>query len=174
MARRVAGWMLAVSIVAIGSSGASAQNVASGLFADPFSFYYGVYLPRQAALAAQPRVGETIQSYSADRQYSALTERAGLYDPVGNFGVQSFDPLQPLGRRGRERLPRARVGGVVNTNINGQGPATYYSRTGFYHTRLPRGQYNNSNLYSGGGARFGGRGAMGGMGGFGGYGGAFR
>src|SRR4051812_48216891 len=48
---------------------------------DPFSFYYGYYLPHQAAIAAQPTALDTINQVTAARQFSAVTDRAGLYDP---------------------------------------------------------------------------------------------
>ena len=41
---------------------------------DPFSFYYGYYLPHQAAIAAQPTPLDTINQITAARQPAQATE----------------------------------------------------------------------------------------------------
>src|SRR4051794_16134414 len=87
----------------IPAHGAYAQ-LAGGLGNDPFSLYYGYYLPHQAAIAAQPTPLDTINQATAARQYSAATDRAGLYDPISPYAEEDIDPLSPYGsRRGRER-----------------------------------------------------------------------
>lgn len=121
---------------------------------DPFFFYYGVYLPRQAALAAQPRVNDTINAAAAQRQVYAQTERSGLYDPIQPFGLEELDPSQPFTPQGRGGARRLSSGmrsatGVTNVNINGVGPPTYYGRAGAYFPGLREGHGPNSNLYSG-------------------------
>src|SRR5690606_29500925 len=106
-----------------------AQFFGTGNTNDPFFQYYGFYLPRQAALAAQPRPQDSINALAAARQYSALTERASLYDPIQPFGT--YDPNLLFGGRGGVQF-----GGMAThgTNINGSGPSGYYNRT---HTYFP-------------------------------------
>jgi hypothetical protein len=115
---------------------------------NPFTFYYGVYLPRQAALAAQPSVRDSIRQYSVERQYSAVTERAGLYDPAGPIGLEGYDPLQPFGSQAQRRSrPRLSPGGIASLNLNGQGPSDYFNRTASFHPRLATGRSVNANIY---------------------------
>src|SRR6516162_11291980 len=71
---------------------------------DPFSFYYGYYLPHQAAVAAQTTPLDTLNQITAQRQINALQERAGLYDPISAYGEEELDPNRPYSaRRGGER-----------------------------------------------------------------------
>lgn len=111
---------------------------------DPFFLYYGFYLPRQAALAATPRPEMTVNSMAAIRQENALTERAGLYDPVSPFGSGTFDPSRPFG----DRTAGRRGGGMAGsgTSINGSGPPLYYNRTAAYYPNLRTGR----SAYAGG------------------------
>src|SRR4051812_16988966 len=55
---------------------------------DPFNFYFGYYLPHQAYIAAQPTPLDTINQITAQRQAAALTDRAGLYDPISPYGSE--------------------------------------------------------------------------------------
>src|SRR4051812_14296655 len=55
---------------------------------DPFSLYFGYYLPHQAYVAAQPSPLDTINQITAQRQFNAVTERAGLYDPISPYGAE--------------------------------------------------------------------------------------
>lgn len=111
---------------------------------DPFFLYYGFFLPRQAMLSLQPRPQDTVNALSAARQFSAQTERAGLYDPVSPFGADLYDPSRPFAGRatGRSRRPLPMTG-VTGTNINGMGPAAYYSRTNGYYPSLRVGRSTN-------------------------------
>ena len=124
MRRSVLG-LLAVLGVASVAPAARAQD-----FGDPFYLYYGFYLPRQNALAAQPRPEMTVNALSAARQQSALTERAGLYDPVNPFGNGAYDPNRPFADRSMAtRRAPVPIAGISNSNINGSGPPSYYNRT---------------------------------------------
>lgn len=127
------------------ASPAHAQ-VGAGVFADPFSFYYGYFIPNQAYQASIPRAEDTVRMYSAARQYTALTERAGLYDPIGSLG-EGYDPLNAFGSAGGvSRLPRISPHGIQNMNINGAGPAGYYNRVNTHFPTLRTGRSSNRTL----------------------------
>jgi len=121
---------------------------------DPFFLYYSYFLPRQAALAAQPKVSDTINPNVAARQSYASTNRANLYDPNGAYGAfDGYDPNETFGRtagRGGAAGGAARqtlaYRGLPTTNIAGRGPALFYNRAGLYHPQLRSGQYGNRNL----------------------------
>jgi hypothetical protein len=114
---------------------------------DPFSFYYGYYLPHQAAIAAQPTPLDTINQVTAARQFTALSERQGLYDPISPYGEEDLDPNRPSGaRRGGDRASRAYLHPVATSNLRGTGPATYYARTARYFPQLRAGKGPNRNL----------------------------
>jgi hypothetical protein len=137
---------------------------------DPFAFYYGYYLPHQAAIAAQPTPLDTINQITAARQMNALSERAGLYDPISPYGEEDLDPNRPYsGRRGGERRAKPAPFAVSTSNVRGTGPAVYYARTSQYFPQMRVGRGPNRNI---GVTRRGGGGGMGGMGmgGFGGMG----
>jgi hypothetical protein len=134
---------------------------------DPFSFYYGYYLPHQAAIAAQATPLDTLNQITAQRQINALSERQGLYDPISPYGEEELDPNRPYsGRRGTERLAHPGLFPVTTSNVRGTGPALYYGRTARYYPQMRRGSGPNRNI---GVTRRGG--SMGGIGTPGGYGG---
>src|SRR5205823_2046482 len=112
---------------------AQANAAIGGVGADPFSFYYGYYLPHQAYMAAQPTPLDTINQVTAQRQVTASTDRAGLYDPISPYGEEELDPLRPYSsRRGGDRgQPRVQgfTFGQANSSVQGSGPALYYNRT---------------------------------------------
>ncbi len=106
-------------------------------FSDPFFLYYGFYLPRQAALAAQPRPEMIINQQAAAQGYAAITNRGGLYEPIEPLGGE-YDPLNPFanrtaGLRNRRAINRM---GRTHMNLTGQGPAPYFSRTAGYYPSL--------------------------------------
>lgn len=171
MHRNIQAFALVASFFVV-TPAASAQFFGEGNFNDPFFQYYGFYLPRQAALAAQPRAQDSINALAAARQYSALTERASLYDPIQPFGT--YDPDSLFGGRQGVQRGMARHG----SNISGVGPGGYYNRT---HTYFPgirsgRGMGSSAPAYTPrrrgvGVPTPGGLGGFGGFGGFGGMGG---
>ena len=136
-----------------------AQAQGQGVGSDPFSFYYGYYLPHQAAIAAQPTPLDTINAVTANRQLTAQTNRETLYDPISPYGDDP-DLLNPFSQRGRERA--AKIQGFAS-NIRGTGPSTHYSRTERYFPGIRPGRGVNRNVSAGRNSRFGGGG-----GGFGG------
>lgn len=145
-----------------------AQFGGTGVGADPFSFYYGYYLPHAAAMAAQPTPLDSINQATAQRQFTAQTDRNALYDPVSPYGDEEADPLRPYGaKRGGERLAKFQGSGANTMNTQGNGPSFYYNRTARYYPGLRTGRGPNRNLAtirsSRGGAGMGGMG----MGGFG-------
>ena len=125
------------------STPAKAQD---GGFSDPFFLYYGYYLPRQAALAAQPQVEDYYRQRSAERQYTALTDReGGLTDPLGGSIFDQDDPTAAFGTRsGRSRLVRTTPTGMVNQNLTGAGTAGYFNRTGSYYPTIRSGRGRNN------------------------------
>jgi hypothetical protein len=148
-----------------------AQN--TGVGADPFSFYYGYYLPHQAAMAAQPHVGDQLNQIVATRQYTAQTDRTQLFDPISPYGDagDETDPLRPnssAARGGAGRQPLSFGYGQTNSAITGNGPSLYYNRTARYFPSLRPGSGRgpNRNLSQMRAGRGGGMGmpSMGGMG----------
>jgi hypothetical protein len=145
----VAAWLLALP-----TPRASAQGIgaAAGLGfpnggVDPFSIYYGYYLPHQAAVAAQPSPLDTINQVTAARQFAAITERTGLYDPISPYGEEELDPNRSFSaRRGREHLAAPYAFPISPSNVRGTGPALYYRRTARYYPQLRTGQGANRNI----------------------------
>jgi hypothetical protein len=114
---------------------------------DPFSFYYGYYLPHQAAIAAQPTPLDTVNQITALRQYNAVTDRAGLYDPISPYGDDELDPLRPGSALGKgERLARPQNFARATSNSQGTGPALYYNRTARYYPSMRSGRGPNRNI----------------------------
>lgn len=174
MRRPILNFAAAAAVVLLAPAGeAFAQLGGTGVGADPFSFYYGYYLPHAAAIAAQPTPLDTINQVQANRQRAAATDRTALYDPISPYGDESDDPTKPFGnRRSLER--RSRLGsaatpyGAIKTNA----PTSHFNRTAQYFPGLRSGRGPNMNVSASRGPRGGGMGAMGGMGGMGGFGGA--
>ena len=150
MRRPLLGWLggLVVALM-VQATPAHAQIGGYGVGADPFSFYYGYYLPHQAAQAAQPRTIDTINQVVANQQYSARTDRASLYDPISPYGEDEIDPFKPYAPgSGRDRTARPTATGYGNTNsnVNGNGPGMYYNRAARYFPTLKTGRGPNHNL----------------------------
>ena len=147
-ARWVLGAVLAVSTW----STVGLAQTGSGGFSDPFFLYYGYFLPRSAALAAQPRVEDTINQNFANNQSSARTNRAGLYDPNGGYGAfdnynpnDRFDNATAQGGRANQAVRRS-MRGLPTTNIAGRGPTLYYNRAAQFYPSLRTGIGPNRNL----------------------------
>ena len=139
-------------------------QIGAGVGSDPFSFYYGYYLPHQQYIASQPTPLDTINAVTITRQQAAATDRAALYDPISPYGEDS-DPLNPLSQqRARERL--AKIQGF-QSNMRGTGPAPHYNRTERYYagmlpgTGLRTGRGPNRNITMPRYSRFGGGGGFG-------------
>ena len=97
--------LMGLGFVAVSPS-AHAQAGFSPGFSDPFFLYYGFYLPRQAALAAQPTTTTQLNDVAAARQSMQMQDRqGGLYGPIQS----PFDPNSPDGQfqtGGKQRLPK--------------------------------------------------------------------
>ena len=166
--------ILGLAAVVIGSWMATdchAQNNSNptGLIpTDPIQFYYGFYLPRQAALATQPSAEATINAITADRQRYAATNRGSLYDPASPFDLDN-DPLGPNGASRRGAAPIRSRSGTPTSHVMGAGATGYYNRATNYYPSMRTGRSANRNVAAvksrgGSGGGMGGMG-MGGMGG---------
>jgi hypothetical protein len=132
---------------------AHAQN--NGLGVDPFSLYYGYYLPHAAAMAAQPSPLDTINQATLRRQQTAQTDRTTLYDPISPYGDADSDTFSPYsanrrplaGGRVSGRQPMFdQLGNPANTNARGHGPTMYFNRTAGYHPTQKVGRGPNRNI----------------------------
>src|SRR5262249_44205931 len=121
-------------------------------------------LPHQAYIAAQPTPLDTINQITAQRQFNAVTDRAGLYDPVSPFGEDELDPLRPYSGSSKNERRAKPQEFASTTNARGTGPALYYNRTARYFPRVRAGYGPNRNIAVTRG-RMGGMGGMGTMGG---------
>jgi hypothetical protein len=195
MSRFRIGLVVALGLLAISPS-ARAQFVpnlppgfGTGQF-DPFSAYYGYYLPRNQAMAAQMAGGlnEAINLYSQARRLNAESARASTI-------YEMDDPYRmvPLEDRPYTRPPTVLLPGQAA----GPGPSGYFGRSQRYFygarsgapgatrapssARLPQargvgGMGGMGGMRGMGGMGGMGRGGMGGVGrgGIGGFGGGFR
>jgi hypothetical protein len=143
------GWASALAFLALSPTNrAVGQTGGGGVGTDPFSFYYGYYLPHQAYIAAQPRPLDTINQVVATRQYSAQTDRTALYDPISPYGDEELDPLRPYAAK-KERLARPQTfvyGNATGSNTAGQGPPLYFNRSARYFPTLRVGRGPNRNV----------------------------
>lgn len=166
MRRPFLGLAVALAIVTLAPSGQAYAQLGGvgGVGADPFSFYYGYYLPHAAAMAAQPTPMDGINQNALQRQATAQTDRATLFDPISPYGDEDSDPFSPYtNKRGGERRAKTVTGLNDNSNVRGTGPSMYYNRTARYFPTLKVGRGPNKNLAHLRGNRGGGMG-MGGMG----------
>ena len=146
--RRILWGLTILSAVSVWTSESKAQD-----FGDPFFAYYSFFLPRQAALAAQPNINDTINAQVAARQAYATTNRANLYDPSGGYGAfdgynpnAAFDGSATRSRTGRQGGPSLPYRGLPTTNISGSGPALHYNRAAQFYPSLRSGRGPNRNL----------------------------
>ncbi len=148
MRRAFLGLAAALALLTLAPTGRAFAQVGT-LGGDPFSLYYGYYLPHAAAVAAQPTPMDTINQNIAQRQRDAMTDRSSLYDPISPYGDSDDDPLSPYsgGRRGSSG--RTRQGGAITHGrelTRGGGPSMFYGRTARYFPELRTGRGPNRNL----------------------------
>jgi len=125
----------------------------AGILNDPFSFYYGVFLPNQLQQAMRPTPMDTINSALSTRQYFAQTNRSGLYNPISPYADENYDPMSPYStQQGRERTARPFRFARDPSNMDGTGPSLYYGRAAQYFPGLRPGRGKNANIYSRGSA----------------------
>ncbi len=150
MRRPLIGLAVVIGFSAL-ATGASAQ--ATGVFSDPFSLYYGLYLPRQQALANQTTSQDLINNQAVARQQSVMaSERAGLYEDVPAFAIDELDPSRSFGRQrsGGRSYQNRRPATFQNARV-GTGPPNYFLTGGVkslaqYHPTISSGHGPNSNL----------------------------
>jgi hypothetical protein len=141
----VGGWAaLATEVRAQTAAFAAPTANAPGL-GDPFIAYYAWYLPRQAALAAQPTTTQMLRDVAAVRQEYALAERQGLVNPNPAIGLEP-DPLRPFYGSSVSRV--ANPTGIYGNTRGGQGPVTHYNRTDRYFPSRGTGYGANQNTYN--------------------------
>jgi hypothetical protein len=144
--RHMLGILAVLAIIsATAKEGRAQSSFAAG---DPFFLYYGYFLPRQAAMAAQPRVEDTINAASINQQAYASTNRSSLTDPSGGYGSDRYADSGFLDGRTRGGRGATGPGGmssvrsrasVPNTNIPGTGPQLYFNRTAAYYPGMRQG-----------------------------------
>jgi hypothetical protein len=151
-------WIMAAAAAVLGWTQSGRAQTGTEGFSDPFFLYYGWYLPRQAALADQPRIQDTIQQNSAMNQAYATTNRSSLYDPNGGYG--KFNPYSqndPFGAgaggpgaRGPMMGFSMRQRGTTPSTASGRGgqhaPPAYYNRTAQFYPSARSGQGPNRNV----------------------------
>ena len=128
---------------------ANAQIGGIGVGADPFSFYYGYYLPHAQYMAAQPSVLDPINRVTANRQFAAANDRSTLYDPISTYGEDDLDPLRPYSSSRSDRNRNVRSRGALASDqhtTRGTGPSGYYNRTAQYFPTLRVGRGPNQNI----------------------------
>jgi hypothetical protein len=168
-------WLGGVAVLAVFAFAPTdrAFGQLGGVTSDPFSFYYGYYLPHQQAMATQPRVTDTINQIVARRQYTAQTDRSSLYDPISPYSEEEdqFDTRGAAGGPGRRSARGAgptqsfSYGGSELASVRGNGPGGYYKRVDRYFPTIREGRGANMNISAMRNPRAGGMGNMGGMGG---------
>ncbi len=170
--------VILISICGASPVKAQAGLGAGGILSDPFTFYYGVYLPNQQLQSLRSSPNDTINSAMVTRQYYNQTNRSGLYDPISPYADDSSDPLRPFAKQGGERLARVNRFASTPNSSDGSGPSVYYGRASQYFPGLNGRSASNRNANVatgkaagrsrggvGGGGMGGGMGGMGGMGG---------
>lgn len=130
------------------SNQAQAQIGGTGVGADPFSFYFGYYLPHAQYMASQTTPLDSVNRAVANRQALAATNRSDLFDPVSPFDEGDLDQFRPFSSSRTDPRRRARNRGFVMTDpvhSRGTGPAGYFNRTAQYYPtlRVARGQNQN-------------------------------
>ncbi len=140
----------------------------TGLLADPFSFYYAIYLPNQQLQALRPSPLDPINQAVVGRQYFVQSKQRGLYDPISPF-AESLDPLKPFSNQ------QERVAGRIRfshdpSNTQGMGPTLYFNRMVDYYPDLSgrTGRRANASVPAQRARGYQARSAGGGMGGMGG------
>jgi hypothetical protein len=149
MRRFVLGLLVALGLSAIGQE-AHAQT---GGINDPSFAYYALYLPRQAAQAAQASPENTLNANMQVRQqYAATNNRSGLFDAGGGGIIDSSEFGNEFSsngvRRKRSQLTNTGRFGPHGGNLNGLGPQGYYDRVALarYYKEIKTGRGRNANV----------------------------
>jgi hypothetical protein len=122
--------ILPLAVVAIISAAATPGRAQfQGGLNDPFFLYYSYFVPQQSYFASIPRQEDVLRQMAVQRQFNALTDRAGLFEPGSS--LSGYDPFAAFNQN-LSRMPRVTPVGVVNSNLSGMGVAGYHNRTGSY------------------------------------------
>ena len=130
MRRTWIGLAVAVLGLTFGASPSRAQVAGAGVFSDPFSLYYGLYLPRQAAIASQTTSTDIIGAAAVNRQESILeSDRTNaLFGDIQPFGLEDLDPSTPFGaKRNRQQVNRVAI--HAQGGKGSHAPPRYYGAT---------------------------------------------
>lgn len=124
--------VLAVTLIL--ASSAEAQNQSVG---DPFSLYYGFFLPRQAAMSMNMGPSATLNQISSERQRFSAVERGSLYDPSEPFGLDmgGFGGASDARGNRERRVPTSPMG-LISDNRMGMGVPGYFNRTSSFYPSL--------------------------------------
>ena len=125
---------------------------------DPFSLYYGYLIPQQAYQASLPKPIDTVRAYSELSQARSLSAQAGLLNPGSLSAAGGSDPLSEFGGLNRtSRSPSTYSGGVINQNLGGTGPSSYFGRHSTYFPTIRTGRNASQAATLSTGSRGGGR-----------------
>ncbi len=141
---------LSVLTVVLGLSSlapqAGAQSIGAG-FNDPFFQYYGFYLPRQAALAAQPTTPQMLNNVAVARQEVIQQDRSGLYDPISSpFAPGPYNPSDPFSSSRREPIPRLSAAHIGGRSASTPAPTSAFNKTAQYYPTFRSSSAPNQNM----------------------------
>lgn len=115
--------------------------------ADPFSGYYSWFLPRQAAMAAQPTINNQLNSYTADRVASQNMAQGSLSNlDLSGLGLAGAAASNLDSDAPRNPRPRLSSTGPIVENSRGQGLGRYHGRAGSYYPTMRNGTHANTGL----------------------------
>lgn len=147
MRRPLLGVAILIGFSLLGPASRAHAQLSSG---DPFSLYFGYYLPQQAAIAQRATPLDTINAATETRQSEIASDPAGLYNPASPYAENELDPLRPFtSRRGGERKvqPPTFPTNTSDARYLRLGAArVYYNRSARYHPTLRAGSSPNKNL----------------------------
>lgn len=119
--------------------------------ADPFSGYYSWFLPRQAAMAAQPTLNNQLNMYTSERVQNQMDPRGGGGGGLGgidlsSLGLAGSKPTDLNSDQPRNPRPRLSSTGPIVENSRGTGLSRYHGRSGSYFPTMRTGTYRNNGL----------------------------
>ena len=134
-------WIIGIVGIGLGFLAPSARAQNAG-FSDPFFLYYGYFLPRQNALAAQGQPEDYYRARAIERQTAAQVDRSALSDANSAIGLDELDPLRPFGyRSASSRMVRTTPLGLPTTVSTRSHPAPreYFARHSTYYPMIRSG-----------------------------------
>ena len=154
MRRIVVATLFSLPLFLAGSHSAQAQTGMPSMVpsigsvgADPFSGYYSWFLPRQAAMAAQPTLNSQLNMYTAERMASQNMPQNGLNNlDLAGLGLAGANTPNLDSDAPRNPRPRLSSTGPIVENSQGKGLGRYHSRAGSYYPTMRNGTYSNNGL----------------------------